>query len=98
MSSFYFPGLLVGPYLEYADYTNLIDESLFVSRKGKETEAGPSRRVPKGRKRVAYKKMVTGLIFLGLYVVLIGRFNFNVALEDWFMTKSLTYRLVLVAY
>ena len=87
--SFYFPGFLVGPYLDFASYTALVDESLFKSAKGKEASG---RRVPKGRKRVAYRKMVTGLAFLGMYVTLIGKFNFEVALADWFKAKGLLYR------
>lgn len=89
---FYFPGMLVGPYLDFASYSSLIDETLFTTRKGKEKVPTQGRRIPKGRKRVAYRKMVEGLGFLGLYVTLIGRFNFEVTLADWFETKSLLYR------
>ncbi len=90
--SFYFPGFLVGPYLEYTSYMALVDETIFVTPKGKEKPLPPGRRVPQGRKRVAYRRLVTGLIYLGLYVALAGTFNFNVALDEWFVRKSLVYR------
>ena len=93
--SFFFPGFLVGPYLDYASYIGLINETLFTTKKGKEKEipAG-GRRVPKGRKRVGYTKMAIGLGFLGMYVTLIGSFNFEVVLQEWFVKKSLFYRYV----
>lgn len=52
----------------------------------------PGRLVPRGRKRVAYRKMVTGLIYLGLFVVLGGQYNYGMATQDWFVTKPLLYR------
>ncbi|EJD00976.1 MBOAT-domain-containing protein [Fomitiporia mediterranea MF3/22] len=95
--SFYFPGFLIGPYLDFASYTSLVDESLFTTKKGKEKAVTPGgRRVPIGRKRVAYRKMVIGLVFLGMYVTQIGKFSFASSLEDWFAQKSLLYRLVVI--
>lgn len=84
---FYFPGVLVGPYLEYVDYKALIDETMF-----KDVKVDGQRRVPKGRKRVAYLKLVLGLAYLGAFVVLGGKFNFNVATTPWFLTLSLPAR------
>ncbi|KII96053.1 hypothetical protein PLICRDRAFT_151169 [Plicaturopsis crispa FD-325 SS-3] len=86
--SFYFPGVLVGPYLEYVDYKALIDETMF-----KDVKVDGQRRVPKGRKRVAYLKLVLGLAYLGAFVVLGGKFNFNVATTPWFLTLSLPARI-----
>lgn len=86
MIRFYFPGVLVGPYLDYASYVSLIDESLFKSAK-------PMRRaIPDGRKRVAYRKMLMGLVFLGLFVVLGPSYSFAIALTPWFAKQSLLYR------
>ena len=87
----YFPGVLVGPYLTYAEYSALVDESLFKSAGGK---TKPGRAIPLGRKRVAYYKMLSGLVYLGLFVVLGGSFNYGVALTPWFTTKNLIYRSV----
>jgi lysophospholipid acyltransferase len=89
----YFPGILVGPYLDYASYTSLVDESLFKSVEGKSVK--PMRRaVPDGRKRVAYRKMLTGLAFLGLFVVLGPSFNFGIAITTQFLEQNLIYRWV----
>lgn len=92
MLSFYFPGLLVGPYSEYTSYLAVVNETSFITAKGKEKENTSGRRVPSGRKRIAYSKMTTGLLFLGAYVFLIGRFNFTVVLDDWFVTRSFLFR------
>jgi len=65
---FFFPGVLVGPYLDFAEYTALIDESLF---KGAEGKMKSGRAVPAGRKRVVYWKMVSSLVsgpFLSFWV------------------------------
>lgn len=54
-----------------------------------------SRKLPKGRKRVAYGKMVLGLAFLGTYVVVASKHNFTVALQPWFKEQPLWKRIVL---
>lgn len=86
---FYFPGVLVGPYLDYASYTSLIDGSLF---KSVESTKPMRRAIPDGRKRVAYRKMSTGLAFLGLFVALGPSYNFAIALTPWFAKQNLFYR------
>ncbi|KAL5508428.1 ALE1 [Sanghuangporus vaninii] len=97
--SLYFPGFLVGPYLDFASYSSLVDETLFTTKKGKEKAiTSGSRRVPSGRKRVAYRKMFVGLVFLGLFVTQGGKFNFAVSLQEWFVRKSLLYRLVFIQF
>ncbi|KIM83962.1 hypothetical protein PILCRDRAFT_97057 [Piloderma croceum F 1598] len=93
--SFYFPGFLVGPYLEYSTYMSLIDESIYKSTGAHQniTSTKSGRNVPDGRKRVAYRKMAFGLAWLGVFVVLGGSYNFAVALQPWFATRSLLYRI-----
>ncbi|KAG1828849.1 MBOAT, membrane-bound O-acyltransferase family-domain-containing protein [Suillus variegatus] len=81
--SFYFPGVLVGPYLDYASYISLIDESLF---EGKRSPSS-TRSIPDGRKRVAYRKMLTGL-------VLSPSFYYAIVITPWFMTQGFLYRMV----
>lgn len=76
---------------------NLIDGTLFkaIDKEVEEKRAAakiPGRLVPRGRKRVAYRKMVVGLVYLGLFVVLGGQYNFGIALQDWFTERSLLYR------
>lgn len=89
---FYFPGFLVGPYIDFASYASLIDETLFSSVKEKEAAKTSGRRVPKGRKRVAYRKMFIGLAFLGAYVTMIGTYSFESVLQPWFVEKTLVQR------
>lgn len=98
--AFYFPGILVGPYVEFADYMDLIDGTRFKALEKAEDEkfkavSIPGRLVPRGRKRVAYRKMVMGLIYLGLFVVLGGQYNFGIAVQDWFAERSLPYRIAI---
>ncbi|KAJ7087231.1 endoplasmic reticulum protein [Mycena belliarum] len=87
--SFYFPGILVGPYLDYADYMDLINETMF---KKLEVKGKYGRNVPSGRKRVAYRKMIFGLLYLGVYVVF-GSWNYGVSLTPWFVQQSLVSRI-----
>ncbi|KAL1665658.1 MBOAT, membrane-bound O-acyltransferase family-domain-containing protein [Schizophyllum commune] len=86
----YFPGVLVGPYLDYSEYNELVTEALY---KGVQVAPG-QRRVPKGRKRVAYRKMVKGLIFLGLFVLFGGTYNFGASLQPWFISLPYWKRFV----
>ncbi|GJE84957.1 MBOAT-domain-containing protein [Phanerochaete sordida] len=96
--AFYFPGILVGPYLEFADYMDLIDQTRFKALEKADDEkikaiSVPGRLIPRGRKRVAYWKMFMGLVYLGLFVVLGGQYNYGIAVQDWFVQKSLLYRI-----
>lgn len=54
----------------------------------------PRRLVPRGRKRVAFRKMFVGLAFLGAYVTFYPVFNFHVTIEDEFEAKRLLSRYV----
>ncbi|KAF9268285.1 MBOAT-domain-containing protein [Marasmius fiardii PR-910] len=87
---FYFPGFLVGPYLVYNDYTSLVNESVF---RDKNIKGAKGRNLADGRKRVGYRKMVMGLIFLGIFVVLGGQYNFSQLLTPQFKEKSLLMRI-----
>lgn len=83
---FYFPGFFVGPYLEYAEYDALVTERLFKSATPKHQDPSfvPKRLLPSGRKRVGYLKLVIGLVYLGLFVLLNGKFSFAETLKPWF--------------
>ncbi|PAV20812.1 MBOAT-domain-containing [Pyrrhoderma noxium] len=94
--SFYYPGFLVGPYLDFASYMSLIDETIYKANGSKNETEKKGRLVPKGRKRVAYRKLITGLIFLGLFVTQNGKFNFSVSLQDQFIKESLLYRIAFI--
>jgi lysophospholipid acyltransferase len=56
------------------------------------------RKLPPGRKRVAYKKMFMGLLYLGLFVVFGAKHNFSTALEPSFTKKNVIMRYVDLAY
>lgn len=78
---------------------DLIDGTLFKAlEKADEAKRAaatiPGRLVPRGRKRVAYRKMLTGLVYLGLFVVLGGQYNYSIAVVDSFTERSLFYRYV----
>ncbi|CAL1701570.1 unnamed protein product [Somion occarium] len=93
---FFFPGMLVGPYLEFADYMNLIDGTVFKSTLTAEEQNNayiPARRlIPKGRKRVAYRKMVIGLGFLGVFVLFGDNYTFGAAVKDDFARMNIFNR------
>ena len=89
---FYFPGILVGPYLDYQEYSDLIHETTFKKLEGRDKKA--CRLIPDGRKRVAYWKMFMGLVYLGIFVVLGASYNFSTTLTPWFAGKSLLFRLL----
>ncbi|KAK0242261.1 endoplasmic reticulum protein [Armillaria nabsnona] len=88
--AFYFPGVLVGPYLDFVDYMELITEKLYEGH----VKENAKRNLPSGRKRVAYRKMVEGLVYLGIFVLLGAKYNFATILTPWFAEQSMWYRLL----
>jgi len=88
----YFPGVLVGPYLEFATYSSMIAGSLF-----NVTSSGSSelrRPIPIGRKRIAYRKMLFALGYLGIYMGVSPKISFQTSVTDWFLELSLPSRFV----
>lgn len=69
---------------------NLVNETMFQDPEVKAKANG--RKLPSGRKRIAYKKMFMGLLYLGIFVVLGGSNNYAVALTPGFAKKSLSAR------
>lgn len=69
-------------------YASLIDGSLFVVAQSEDK----GRYVPRGRKRVAYTRMLTGFISLGIYVFLSGTLTYKVVLSDAWLSKKLFTR------
>lgn len=89
----------MGPYLEFANYQALVDGTTFkASSPEASKEAGSKRVIPKGRKRVAYRKMITGLVSLYLFVTYGPRFNYSVAVQPWYAEQPLWYRCATTAY
>jgi len=56
------------------------------------TDSPRRKRVPKGRKRVAYQKMLIGILNLALFAVWGASFDYRVILQDWWLTKSFLFR------
>ncbi|KZT72694.1 MBOAT-domain-containing protein [Daedalea quercina L-15889] len=97
--AFYFPGFLVGPSLEYADYDILVHGTLFKQLEKKDdTGRGSRKLVPKGRKRVAYRRMFLGLALLGTYVAFAGSANLGVTVQDWYVQKGFVYRVAYLQF
>ncbi|OJT13358.1 Lysophospholipid acyltransferase [Trametes pubescens] len=101
--TFYFPGFLVGPFLTFNEYRALVSGSLYKAAEKSEEERRaldnlPRRLVPRGRKRVAFRKMLVGLAFLGAYVVFYPEFNFHLTVEDEFENRRLLSRIIFLQF
>ena len=70
-NSFFFPSVLAGPSMDYATYDALVKHTIYSTPPpGVEDRQGKlKRRIPHGRKRVAYLHLVMGLAFLAVYAV-----------------------------
>jgi lysophospholipid acyltransferase len=100
---FYFPGLLVGPAFEFVSYRSLIDETIFTpsasssSNGSQVSEKDDSlskiqRRVPAGRKRVAYLKFAQGLVFLLLFTLFNPQFNYGMSVDPKWSARPFWYK------
>lgn len=93
-ASFFFPSMLIGPSLDYATYNSLITHTIYSTPPpgtGVEQAKATKRRIPYGRKRVAYLHLALGLSFLGFYAVYGGRGSYTRILgEDWSKWSLLT--------
>ena len=72
----------------------LINETTFQNAQVK-AKVKPGRRLPPGRKRAAYTKLVFGLVYLGAFVLYNGTYSYRIALTPEFMKRSLLTRYVL---
>ncbi|KAG8895989.1 lysophospholipid acyltransferase [Tulasnella sp. 403] len=90
---FYFPAFLVGPVLTFSDYMALVNETVYGAAANGNTKRS-SKRVPSGRKRVAYRKLLTGVACLGMYAVYDGKFSYQLMLQSSWMTKPFWYRVL----
>ncbi|KAI0035646.1 MBOAT-domain-containing protein [Vararia minispora EC-137] len=97
--AFYFPGFLVGPFLEFNAYTSLVDGSLFkvTAKSGTSTAAPLSRKgraIPDGRKRVAYRKGAIALVYLVTFILMVGSYHPSAMLTTSFLKKPLWSRVL----
>jgi hypothetical protein len=93
-ASFFFPSMLIGPSLDYVTYDSLVLKTIYnITPPGQDdSQAKLKRRVPHGRKRVAYLHLVIGLAFLGIYAVYGGRAAYQRVLTPTWYTWSLLSR------
>jgi hypothetical protein len=93
-SSFFFPAMLIGPSLDYATYDSLVKGTIYTTPPpgtGTEQAKAAKRRIPYGRKRVAYLHLIIGLAFLGIYAVYGSRGSYTRILgDDWSKWGHLT--------
>ena len=95
MSSLFFPCVLVGPSFDYATYDSLVLHTIFDVPSpdcALSQAAVTRRRVPHGRKRVAYLHLVLGLAFLGIFSVYGERAAYERMLTPVWYTWSLSTR------
>ena len=94
---FYFPGILVGPYIDFPEYMELINETPFRNVQVK-ARVKPGRHLPPGRVRAAYTKLFFGLVYLVAFVLYNGKYNYRVALKPEFMKHSLLMRFAIYLF
>ncbi|QRV87504.1 endoplasmic reticulum membrane protein [Ceratobasidium sp. AG-Ba] len=97
--AFYFPGFLIGPAFEFNSYRALIDESIFTATappqiNGPKTDNASNTKVPSGRNRAAYTKLLQGLVFLLLFSLFGPKFTHAQTLEPQWAAKPFWYRLL----
>jgi lysophospholipid acyltransferase len=94
-SSFFFPSMLIGPSLDYVTYDSLVLKTIYnITPPGQDdSQAKLKRRIPHGRKRVAYLHLVIGLGFLGIYAVYGGRAAYQRVLTPAWYTWSLLSKI-----
>jgi lysophospholipid acyltransferase len=93
-ASFFFPSMLIGPSLDYVTYDSLVLKTIYnITPPGQDdSQAKLKRRVPHGRKRVAYLHLLIGLAFLGIYAVYGGRAAYQRVLTPIWYSWSLLSR------
>ena len=72
--------MLIGPSFDYTTYDSLVHHTIFQTPSPGTTTAqakATAKRIPHGRRRVAYLHLVIGLMFLGVYSVYGGRASYS---------------------
>ncbi|KAH7105600.1 endoplasmic reticulum protein [Auriculariales sp. MPI-PUGE-AT-0066] len=87
----YFPGFQAGPAIEYAAYTSAILGAPLIPEEFKHIHG--VRRMPRGRKGAAYRRLALGLGFLVAFVVIGPLYNYDLMLAPSIAQQSLWYRI-----
>jgi lysophospholipid acyltransferase len=85
----FFPGILVGPSFTYASYDTFLNRSLF----DKAIKAN-GRRLPSGRFRKMFQRLLTGVIMMGVFSLYGGKYGYERILEPDFESKGFLYACV----
>ncbi|KAF3076479.1 Lysophospholipid acyltransferase [Trichoderma lentiforme] len=95
----FFPSLFAGPAFDYAEYRRWIDTTMF----DVPAQIDPAKKPPVRKKRKiprsgtpATKKAVTGLVWIGLFVGLSGKFSHTHVTDESFTERSFLHRVFLI--
>lgn len=95
----FFPSLFAGPAFDYAEYRRWIDTTMF----DVPAQIDPAKKPPVRKKRKiprsgtpATKKAVTGLVWIGLFVGLSGKFSHTHVTDPSFTERSFLHRVFLI--
>jgi len=83
--------LIVGPYLDYAGYIEVVSGSLY-EKPSVKTLIELGQQFPPGRRRAALSKFVLGTAFLATFIMFSNDYKYEVVLEDSFLAKPLWKR------
>jgi len=79
---FFFPSFMIGPAFDYVDYHKWLETTMFdVPPNSKAPPTRPGRRVPRSG-TPATRKLITGLIWVALYVLFGPWYNSSTVLDD----------------
>ncbi|PTB66592.1 MBOAT-domain-containing protein [Trichoderma citrinoviride] len=87
----FFPSLFAGPAFDYAEYRRWIDTSMF----DVPAQMDPAKKPPVSG-TPATKKAITGLVWIGLFVALSGRFSHTHVTDPSFVERSFLQRVWLI--
>ncbi|KAJ6264802.1 lysophospholipid acyltransferase [Drechslerella dactyloides] len=81
----FFPSIMVGPAFDFSEYKKWLDTTMFdVDVLDKKGVLRKKRRIPRSG-RMATRKAITGMIYIGLYVKASSMYNVAFALSDEFL-------------
>ncbi|BGP13333.1 hypothetical protein JCM10213_001480 [Rhodosporidiobolus nylandii] len=93
--AFFFPSILAGPAYTFNSYISFTSHALFSKEQpGSASKPDPTA-IPPGRRRKAAKRLITGIVFLGLYSVYGGQYGMEKLVDaKWLVGKSFWARFL----